>query len=95
MAALDRVGFKMSMFSKINKFFADAITYGLESQAPFAENVTYRRQIDEAYCEGAQKERELIKTRLMQLIEKSDNELYDETAKQLLMFLEKRCNWRY
>lgn len=58
------------------------------------DELKYRRQIDEAYCEGAQKERELIKARLMQMIENSDNELYDGTAKQLLMFLDKRCNWR-
>lgn len=92
---LGRVVYNMSIFGKINKFFDDSMSYGIEPQTPFNETITYRRQLDEAYCEGAQKERELIKARVLQLIEHSNNELYDETVKQILMFLEKRCNWRH
>lgn len=84
-AVLDRVGFDMGLLDK---------AFTIIGRNQKIDELKYRRQIDEAYCEGAQKERELIKARLMQMLENSDNELYDGTAKQLLMFLEKRCNWR-
>jgi len=60
----------------------------------FKDTITYQRQIDSAYCEGAHKERELIANKIIEFLDKSNNELYDETAKQILRFIEKRSAWK-
>jgi len=65
-----------------------------KEQDYFKDTITYQRQIDAAYCEGAHKERELIANKIIEFLDKSNNELYDETAKQILRFIEKRSAWK-
>lgn len=60
----------------------------------FTDSVAYRRQIDESYCDGAKYERAIIANKIIEMLDKSSNEMYDKTAQQILRFIEKRNAWK-